>query len=87
MKEYFVNGVLQIPDVKINGYTGYDSAPHIVSVSVRGVRSEVLLHALEDKGIYDKIKTIKAKDWTEEFANEVYDNVKKHKYSYNYCNY
>ena len=35
---------------------------------------------LLDKGIYDKIKTIKAKDWTEEFANEVYDNVKKHKY-------
>ena len=27
-------------------------APHIVSVSFRGVRSEVLLHALEDKGIY-----------------------------------
>ena len=42
----------RIPDVKINGYTGYDSAPHIVSVSIRGIRSEVLLHALEDRGIY-----------------------------------
>lgn len=52
LKEYFVNGVMQIPDVKINGYTGYDSAPHIVSVSIRGVRSEVVLHALEDRGIY-----------------------------------
>ena len=52
MKDYFVNGVLQISDVKINGYTGYDSAPHIVSVSIRGIRSEVLLHALEDRGIY-----------------------------------
>ncbi len=52
IKEYFINGVMQIPEVKINGYTGYDSAPHIVSVSVRGVRSEVLLHALEDRGIY-----------------------------------
>lgn len=52
LKEYFVNGVMQIPDVKINGYTGYDSAPHIVSVSIRGIRSEVLLHALEDRGIY-----------------------------------
>lgn len=52
IKEHFVNGVLQIPDVKINGYTGYDSAPHIVSVSIRGIRSEVLLHALEDRGIY-----------------------------------
>lgn len=52
LKEYFVNGVMQISDVKINGYTGYDSAPHIVSVSIRGIRSEVLLHALEDRGIY-----------------------------------
>lgn len=28
------------------------SAPHIVSVSVKNVRAEVLLHALEDRGIY-----------------------------------
>ena len=38
--------------VKINGLTGRESAPHVVSVSVRGIRSEVLLHALEDKNIY-----------------------------------
>jgi len=38
--------------VKINGLPGRESAPHVVSVSVRGIRSEVLLHALEDKGIY-----------------------------------
>ncbi|MCR5420437.1 MAG: cysteine desulfurase [Lachnospiraceae bacterium] len=28
------------------------SAPHIVSASVEGIRAEVLLHSLEDKGIY-----------------------------------
>jgi cysteine desulfurase len=28
------------------------SAPHIMSVSFQGVRSEVFLHALEEKGIY-----------------------------------
>ncbi len=28
------------------------SAPHIISASFKGVRSEVLLHALEEKGIY-----------------------------------
>ena len=28
------------------------SAPHIVSASFKGVRAEVLLHSLEDKGIY-----------------------------------
>ena len=52
IKEHFVNGLMQIPEVKINGYTGFDSAPHIVSVSIRGIRSEVMLHALEDRGIY-----------------------------------
>lgn len=52
LKEYFVNQVLQIDGTKVNGLTGRDSAPHIVSVSVAGVRAEVLLHALEDKGVY-----------------------------------
>ena len=52
LKERFVQGVLQIPDVRINGLTGEMSAPHVISVSFRGVRSEVLLHALEEKGIY-----------------------------------
>ena len=52
LKEYFIRGLMQIEDVKINGYTGFDSAPHIVSVSIRGIRSEVMLHALEDRGIY-----------------------------------
>ena len=35
---------------------------------------------LLDEDIYFKIKSIKGKDWTEEFASEVYNNVKKHKY-------
>lgn len=35
---------------------------------------------LLDKDIYDKIKSIKGTDWTIEFADLVYDNVKKHKY-------
>lgn len=52
MKEKLINGLLEIDDVKINGLIGRDSAPHIVSLSVGSIRSEVLLHALEDKGIY-----------------------------------
>ena len=52
LKDHFIRGALQIPEVKVNGLTGKLSAPHVVSLSVRGVRSEVLLHALEDKGIY-----------------------------------
>lgn len=35
---------------------------------------------LIDKEIYDKIKRIKGEDWTPKFAEEVYDDVKKHKY-------
>ncbi|WMC91560.1 cysteine desulfurase family protein [Kineothrix sp. MB12-C1] len=52
LKQKFVDGVTRIEGVNVNGLTGRNSAPHVVSVSVRGVRSEVLLHALEDKGIY-----------------------------------
>lgn len=33
-----------------------------------------------DQDIYNKIKSIKGSDWTEEFAKEVYDNVTKYKY-------
>lgn len=35
---------------------------------------------LLDKCIYDKIKTLKASEWTCDFAERVYGNVKKHKY-------
>lgn len=52
LKEHFIAGVIQIPDIKINGLTGRESAPHVISVSIRGIRSEVMLHALEEKGVY-----------------------------------
>ena len=52
LKERFVKQIEELDDVKVNGRTGRDSAPHIVSVSFRDVRSEVLLHTLEEKGIY-----------------------------------
>lgn len=52
LRKRFVERVEKIPGVTINGHKDMRSAPQIVSVSVSGVRSEVLLHALEDKGIY-----------------------------------
>lgn len=55
LKKYFVEGVSRIDGVKVNGLPDGSvegTAPHVVSVSFAGVRSEVLLHALEDKGIY-----------------------------------
>lgn len=52
LKKAFVQGLESQEWAHINGKSGEDSAPHIVSLSVDGVRSEVLLHALEDKHIY-----------------------------------
>lgn len=52
LKDRFVAGIREIEGTVINGRTDELSAPHIVSVSFQGVRSEVLLHALEEKGIY-----------------------------------
>lgn len=52
LKELFTEGIRQIEGTQLNGMLGRDGAPHVVSVSFDGVRSEVLLHALEDKGIY-----------------------------------
>lgn len=52
MKEQFIKDVMAIDGVHVNGLTGRDSAPHVISLSVEGVRAEVLLHALEERGIY-----------------------------------
>lgn len=52
LKEVFVEGIRKLEGVTINGRSGRDFAPHIVSVSFAGVRSEVLLHDLEERGIY-----------------------------------
>lgn len=55
LKAMFIEGVKQLDGVQVNGLlnNGIEgTAPHVVSVSFAGVRSEVLLHALEDKGIY-----------------------------------
>ena len=42
--------VENIDNIRIN--TPQDCAPHILNVSFGGVRSEVLLHSLENEGIY-----------------------------------
>lgn len=51
LKKYFMEEAAKLPDVVLNSLPGEEGAPHIVSVSFRGVRSEVLLHALEERGI------------------------------------
>ncbi len=52
LKDYFTEEVSKLDKVVVNSKKGMESAPQIASVSFQGVRSEVLLHALEDRGIY-----------------------------------
>ena len=48
LKDTFVDKVTALENV----YDNSGEAPHIASISFVGIRSEVMLHALEDKGIY-----------------------------------
>ena len=53
IKRGFKNELTSIEGVSFNGPKDDEKlAPHILSVSVKGVRAEVLLHALEDKEIF-----------------------------------
>ncbi|WP_411681701.1 cysteine desulfurase family protein [Clostridium thailandense] len=51
VKNYFVNKVKNIPDIRINSI-GEQYSPYVLSISFIGVRGEVLLHSLEEKQIY-----------------------------------
>ena len=52
LKEHFVSRVRNMEFASINGLTDESSAPNIVSVSIKDVRAEVVLHSLEEQGIY-----------------------------------
>ncbi len=52
LKDYLIDRMCGLEGVAVNSDKGEESAPHIVSASFQGVRGEVLLHALEDWGIY-----------------------------------
>lgn len=52
IKEHLAQGLEKIGDIRINGMDLREGAPQILSISVMGVRSEVLLHSLEERGIY-----------------------------------
>ena len=55
LKEFFLQEVSKLERVSINGCDPAkvrETAPHIINISVKGLRSEVMLHALEEKGVY-----------------------------------
>ena len=52
LRDYFTAELQKIDQVVVHGADGEECAPHIVSAAFVGVRSEVLLHTLEDREIY-----------------------------------
>ena len=51
LKQRFIEGVTRIEHTKVHGLCDERSAPHIISIGIAGIRSEVLLHTLEERGI------------------------------------
>ncbi len=52
LKDHLMTRIKEVEGCVVNSQPGRESAPQIVSISFEGVRSEVLLHALEERGIY-----------------------------------
>lgn len=52
LKDYFIDKITSLENVTVNSKKGMESAPHVISVTFNGVRSEVMLHSLEGKKIY-----------------------------------
>lgn len=52
LKRVLAEGALALPDTQINGDCSDLASPYVLNVTFKGLRSEVLLHALESKGIF-----------------------------------
>lgn len=51
VKKILLDGILAMPDTQLNGDGLEAASPYVLNVTFKGLRSEVLLHALESKGI------------------------------------
>lgn len=51
VKKILLDGILAMPDTQLNGDSLDEASPYVLNVTFKGLRSEVLLHALESKGI------------------------------------
>lgn len=52
IKKRFIEKLQNINDIRINSLLNEDFSPYILNVSFKGVKGEVLLHFLEEAGIY-----------------------------------
>lgn len=60
LSNYLKNELSSINDIVINSNS--NCIPHIVNISVLGIKPETMLHALEEEGIYISTKTACSKD-------------------------
>ena len=51
-KKRLISGIQKIENTVIHGSTDEEGTPYIVSAGFKGIKGEVLLHALEEQGIY-----------------------------------
>ena len=54
LRDYLIDEITKLNDegIKLNCEKGSKFAPHVLSISISGVRAEVLLHSMEERGIY-----------------------------------
>ena len=54
LRDYLIDEITKLNDegIKLNSDKGLKFAPHVLSISISGVRAEVLLHAMEERGVY-----------------------------------
>lgn len=52
IKAYFIDRLSEIKDIKINSPLESNISPYVLNVSFLGIRAEVLLHMLEESGIF-----------------------------------
>ena len=52
LKQMMLEKLSKLSDIKINGGDKENSAPHIINISIKNAKSEVLLHSLEKRGVF-----------------------------------
>ncbi|MBQ3553967.1 MAG: cysteine desulfurase [Clostridia bacterium] len=52
LKQRMLEKLSKLSDIKINGGDKETSAPHIINISIKNAKSEVLLHSLETRGVF-----------------------------------
>lgn len=72
LNEYLVNNLSKYDKVSIN--SNNNSIPHILNISIEGIKSETFMHALSEYDIYISTKTACSKE--DDISESVYDLTK-----------